>query len=76
MRQLKKIILHEAVVLENQEMKMVFGGSGIGGKRYKCSCNSGIIAVPWEGLYVNDKAKNASINMNCGSVGGNCIEIS
>ena len=28
MKQLKKIRLRNAVVLENQEMKMIFGGSG------------------------------------------------
>lgn len=33
MRKLNKIKLHDAVVLENKEIKMVLGGSGIGGTR-------------------------------------------
>lgn len=28
MKKLRKIKLHDAVVLENREMKMIFGGSG------------------------------------------------
>lgn len=43
MKQLKKIRLRNAVVLENQEMKMIFGGSGISfkGGNFSCSCSKG-----------------------------------
>lgn len=41
MRQLKKIKLRNAVVLENQEMKMIFGGSG-----YSFCCINGDCVGP------------------------------
>jgi len=72
----EKIKLQDAVMLENNEMKMVLGGSGIEGTRYSCSCNSGVVAVSWEGLYVNQAAIDASIDMNCGSGRGSCTPIS
>ena len=45
MRKLGKIKLQNAVVLENQEMKMIFGGSG--NLVYYCYCNE----APSSGWY-------------------------
>lgn len=79
MKKLSKIKLQNAVVLEEQEMKMIYGGSdgsggsGIGGGRFSCYCYS--TGVPWEGLYVTIEAMLASIEMNCGSSGGKCTAI-
>lgn len=45
MKKLSKIKLHDAVVLENREMKMIFGGSGSSicpdGYPYAFRCSNG-----------------------------------
>ena len=72
MKKLSKIKLHDAVELRNSEMKMIYGGSG-GGGRFSCYCYS--TGVLWEGFYVTTEAMLASIEMNCGPGGGRCTAI-
>ena len=73
MKKLSKIKLHDTVVLDKKEMKIIYGGSGIGGGRFSCYCYS--TGVPWEGFYATAEAMYASIEMNCGPGGGRCTAI-
>lgn len=47
MKKLSKIKLHDAVVLENQEMKMIFGGSGGVCDPYAINCGRNLPDDTW-----------------------------
>lgn len=78
MKKLSKIKLQNAVVLEEQEMKKIYGGSGSGGDysicgssnyTHVCACTS--IPGTWCGNYPDGNYQSA-IDDHCGSGGGSC----
>ena len=55
MKKLSKIKLQNAVVLENQEMKMIFGGSGIGGcSPYAINCGGTCQTIHGQGFCIRN----------------------
>jgi len=80
MKKLSKIKLLDAVVLENREMKMIYGGSGIPltGGCFSCSCN-GQTNPPynpsWTKFYAKTESMNSDISTKCVS-GGGCTQVS
>ena len=60
MKKLSKIKLHEATVLNDSEMKMVFGGSGAGGDgscSYTCGGKTESITCPGDCVEIENGVK-------------------
>ena len=79
MKQLKKIRLRNAVVLENQEMKMIFGGSGLSGGCFSCRCH-GETNPPfnssWTAFYISSDKMAEDLDRRCSGSGGGCSQVS
>lgn len=79
MKKLSKIKLEDVVILEDQEMKLVSGGSGgLTGGCFKCSCNGQInppYNSPWYKFYINETDIPLDILVRCAD-GGGCTQTS
>lgn len=76
MKKLSKIKLQDAVVLENREMKMIYGGSGgMGGSgvfSFHCKCLNGV--GEWYGNYEFEMDFVDAIERYCGQASNGYCE--
>ena len=58
MKKLSKIKLHDAVELEDREMKMIFGGSGAGCDPYAINCGGTCHTIHGRGFCIRSWETN------------------
>ncbi|MDD4437545.1 MAG: hypothetical protein PHS04_05875 [Tissierellia bacterium] len=84
MKKLSKIKLHDAVVLDKKEMKIIYGGSGTGGSGgltggcFSCSCigqTNPPYASSWTKFYASTSTMQTDLNTRC-ATSGDCIQVS